>query len=222
MSTGRVLMPARRSFLSRVTVGAAAFSAVGGAVRPARAESGAFQPAKHAQDDWLDQLSGKHRFVLDTTTPAAADEVRRFVANFFAGNKSGYGLDPGELAVVVILRHHSTPFAFRDAMWAKYGAAVSEELKFTDPRTSRAPTTNVYNASDNAFDALAERGVHFAVCAMATRFFAGIAAVKSGGNSDAVYQELVANLIGNAHMVPAGIVAVNRAQEHGYSFGFVG
>jgi len=28
----------------------------------------------------------------------------------------------------------------------------------------------------------------------------------------------VANLVGNAHMVPAGIIAVNRAQERGYSF----
>ena len=30
--------------------------------------------------------------------------------------------------------------------------------------------------------------------------------------------ELAANLLANAHLVPAGIVAVNRAQERGYSF----
>ena len=28
------------------------------------------------QDDWMDQVPGKHRFVLDTTSPAAADIVR--------------------------------------------------------------------------------------------------------------------------------------------------
>ena len=29
--------------------------------------------------------------------------------------------------------------------------------------------------------------------------------------------ELVANIVSNARMVPAGIVAVNRAQERGYT-----
>jgi intracellular sulfur oxidation DsrE/DsrF family protein len=31
-------------------------------------------------------------------------------------------------------------------------------------------------------------------------------------------KEMAANLIPNARLVPAGIVAVNRAQERGYSF----
>jgi len=37
------------------------------------------------------------------------------------------------------------------------------------------------------------------------------------GNADAVYKELVANLIPNSHMVAAGVVAVNRAQEYGFT-----
>jgi hypothetical protein len=36
------------------------------------------------------------------------------------------------------------------------------------------------------------------------------------------YFELVSNLVGNAHLVPAGIVAVNRAPERGYSFANAG
>jgi intracellular sulfur oxidation DsrE/DsrF family protein len=64
--------------------------------------------------------------------------------------------------------------------------------------------------------------VHVAVCGTATRFFAGIAAGKSGMTADAVYRELVANLVRNSHVVPAGIVAVNRAQERGYTFAYVG
>ena len=41
----------------------------------------------------------------------------------------------------------------------------------------------------------------------------------TGSTPDAVYNDLVANMVGNgnAHVVPAGIVAVNRAQEYGYS-----
>jgi len=36
-------------------------------------------------------------------------------------------------------------------------------------------------------------------------------------NGDAVYKELVANLVPNSHMVAAGVVAVNRAQEYGFT-----
>jgi intracellular sulfur oxidation DsrE/DsrF family protein len=39
----------------------------------------------------------------------------------------------------------------------------------------------------------------------------------AGGDTDAVFAEMTANLVSNARMVPAGIVAVSRAQERGYS-----
>ena len=39
---------------------------------------------------------------------------------------------------------------------------------------------------------------------------------------DDALKELGANLLPNGHIVPAGVVAVNRAQEHGYSFMYVG
>jgi hypothetical protein len=55
---------------------------------------------------------------------------------------------------------------------------------------------------------------------MATRFLAGQFAMATKGSADEVYNELVANLVSNSHMVPAGIVAVNRAQERGYSFAY--
>lgn len=57
---------------------------------------------------------------------------------------------------------------------------------------------------------------------MATRRLAGGIAQSTGGNADAVYNELAANLLNNARLVPAGIVAVNRAQERGYSLAYGG
>jgi hypothetical protein len=63
-------------------------------------------------------------------------------------------------------------------------------------------------------------GVQLAVCATATRGIAGAIHDATGGNTDDIFNELVSNLISttNARMVPAGIVAVNRAQERGYTF----
>ena len=102
------------------------------------------------------------------------------------------------------------------------GGKWPEELKFTDPATSQAPTHNIYNTSDTTFDSLAGRGVHFAVCGMATKYFASVAAKKSGGSADEIYRELTANLVRNSHVVPAGINPANRTQERGYTFAFVG
>ena len=71
-------------------------------------------------------------------------------------------------------------------------------------------------------DALVKRGVHFAVYDMGTHRFAGVIARKVDGNADAIYKEMTGNLVGNAHFVAAGIIAVNRAQQRGYSVSYAG
>jgi intracellular sulfur oxidation DsrE/DsrF family protein len=224
----------RRSFLARIA--AAPFIgglfAAGGAVSPAAAASGsAFEPARHAEDDWLDALPGKHRFFFDTTTPTAIGQGVFFANNYYTANKNAYGVEAKDLAVVIGLRHQSTAFAFSDAMWAKYGAGLAERANgFTDPKTSAVPVVNVYRASGYGqalpnlgvtIDAVAKNGAHFAVCQMASRACAAAIARRTGGKPEDIYTELTSNLIPNAHMVPAGIVAVNRAQERGYSFVYV-
>lgn len=224
---------ARRSFLSRLVAGAGAFGAAfGGAAtveaQSAPAASGSFSPTRHTEDDWFDQTSAKHRFFYDTTTTGGYAQALFFARNYFVASASGYKLTDPELAQIICMRHESTSFAFTDAMWAKYGAALSERADhFVDPKTKLVPTTNLFLASgygelmrnvNVTIDQMAKRGVRFAVCAMATRAAAGVAAQKTGGNVDAIFKELSENLVPNGHMVPAGIVAVNRAQERGYSF----
>jgi hypothetical protein len=95
-----------------------------------------------------------------------------------------------------------------------------------DPKTKQAPKKNIYNAADYAdlvptrgatLDSLVKQGVQLAVCSTATRAYARSIAEAVGGNAEAINAELIANLVGNGRMVPAGIVAVSRAQERGYS-----
>jgi intracellular sulfur oxidation DsrE/DsrF family protein len=205
-------------------------------VLPARAQSatsppaGPWQPARHAEDDWFDQVTAKHRFFIDTTGAAGLGQAIFFANNYFSANRSPYGLADSDLAVVICVRHQSTPFAFTDAMWAKYGPMLSERSAFTDPKTSQPPTVNVYQAagygpqllnSGVTLDAMAKRGMRLAVCSLSTRASAGLIAQKTGGKADDIFKELTDHLVPNAHMVPAGIVAVNRAQERGYSFAYV-
>jgi len=208
---------ARRAFLSRLGIGAVAAAVTANAPNAQTQSTIArpWQPAHHAQDDWLDQLPGVHRFVLDTTTPAGFEAATTFVSNFFTANGSGYGLKDADLAVVLVARHDSTPFAYNDSMWAKYGTTLAKRPAFVDPATKAPPVVNLYR---RALEGLLTRGVHLAVCQMSTRRFATTLSEAGGPNADTVYAELTANLMKNAHMVPAGIVALNRAQERGYTF----
>jgi len=222
------LSAGRRSFLGRFWAAAGGASAALIVANPALGQSSksAWQPAAHEQDDWFDRVPGKHRFLFDTTTPQSFGAALLFANNYFEANRTGYGLQNSDLAVVIVARHNSTPFAFNDAIWEKYGVAISQQSGFTDPQSKQAPFNNVYNASGYGtslasfgitLESVLQRGVQIAVCQMATRAYAGTIARASGGSADAVYEEITARLVSNSHLVPAGIVAVNRGQERGYA-----
>jgi hypothetical protein len=223
-------MNQRRSFLARLAAAAAAFGlgpaaaqAQDAAAKPSApaAPSGShWQAAREARDDWYDQIPGRHRLVFDSVSPEGVASAVQFSGNFFTGNKNGYDLEPSAVGVIIVMRHRATQFAFTDAIWSKYGAHLSESEKFVDPKTNQAPTANVYR---NGLENQITRGVHLAVCDLSTHRLAGYIARKiEGGNADAVYKELTTNALGNVHFVPAGIVAVNRAQEHGYTLSHAG
>ena len=219
----------RRRFMTGL--GAAAVAAGGSAVGVQAQTAARPQSARHASDDWMDKLPTKHRMVVDGVTANGAGEAVLFASNLYAANKAGYQLGDTDLGVIVVMRHFATPFAFTDAMWAKYGKAMSAMLNFNDPKTKEAPTTNLFNSPaygltlpnlGNTIDALIKRGTQFAVCDMAMHFAAGQLAQGGGGDADAIYKDFVANLVPNSHVVPAGVVAVNRAQERGYTLIYAG
>ena len=61
-----------------------------------------------------------------------------------------------------------------------------------------------------------------AVCNLTTRRYTQILGKETGADPEAVYKELTANTMAPATFVPAGIVAVTRAQERGYSLVSIG
>ena len=222
--------PQRRSFLTSLKAGVASLAAMAfGGVAMAQVKSAAtsrWEPARHEKDDWFDQLPGKHRLVFDTIAYDHLADAILFANNFIRVNQADYGLRSNDLAVVIVVRHRSTPFGYNDAMWAKYGTAIAARAKVEDPKSKLAPKINLFNSGDygellsnrgTTLDSLFKQGVQLAVCSTSTRGYATSIAQAVGGDADTIFKELSANLVGNGRMVPAGIVAVNRAQERGYS-----
>jgi hypothetical protein len=216
---------ARRSMLSGIGAAVAAF-ALGSKSAAAQTSAGSFQPVRHQQDDWLNQLPGRHRTIIDCATVSGAGEGMLYANNLYVANRNSYQLNEADLAIVVCLRHFATVFAYNDAVWSNYGKAISDVVQFVDPKTRQAPTTNLLNSADygmslpnlgNSIPSVVKRGTHFAVCDMATRFITGQVAAAVKADAQALYKEFASNLIPNSHMVAAGVVAVNRAQEYGYT-----
>lgn len=205
----------RRSFFSRL----AGAGALVGLAPAAAVAASAFEAAKHEQDAWLDQLPGKHRVIFDTWTADKFREGLGFAGNYSRVSKDAYGLTDKDFALVICARHHTTPFAFNDAMWAKYGKHFSARMSFTDPKTSQPPAVNLYAAP---MSNLIKQGTHLAICNLTTRAYATIIANATGVDADDAYKELVANTLGNSHFMPAGVVAVSRAQEYGYTMIAIG
>jgi intracellular sulfur oxidation DsrE/DsrF family protein len=217
---------ARRLFLARLGVGAGVVGASVIHSPEAEAQAGVdmtWHPARHTQDDWYEKIPGVHRFLFDTSSPESMGWSLQFATNYFTANQEVYGLKESDLAVVIVARHKSTSFAYNDSIWAKYGKQLSEQAEYLDPKTKEPPKINIYGPSGETvqagrMEALIKKGVQFAVCSMSTRGIATRIAKANGLEIDSVVKEITANLIGNSHMVPAGILAVNRAQERGYSF----
>lgn len=204
----------RRTFLTGLNVGAASLAALAatGMAKAQERRAEIWTPAMHEQDDWMSEnAAAMHRFVFDTTSEEGFNNALLYGGNFLLASRNGYGLEDKDSSVIIIARHISTYFGYNDAMWAKYGKAWTSGPGADDaePRTANIHTQRL--------DGMADQGVMFGICSMATQRLAAMGSRATGEEQQKVFDELVANRIRNSHMVPAGIVAVNRAQERGYA-----
>lgn len=220
----------RREFLERLGVGAAAFAAAAIPLMPreafastsAASASGARVPWS---DAWLDKITGKHKQFFDAVTYNDGFALA-FAMNFLNLNHEAYGLTDKDLTAVVGFRHFSMPMSLPDAMWAKY--KIGETFQVTDPATKAPAVRNPFTHPDGVrapgsdIPTLTGRGVIFTVCNVALTVLSGMAASKAGVTADAAKQDWTQNLLPGMTLVPVGVLAVNRAQEHGCTYCYGG
>jgi intracellular sulfur oxidation DsrE/DsrF family protein len=174
--------------------------------------------------------------VFDSLSGDGGTEAMFFANNFLHVNQADYGLTPEQIGTVIVLRHMATPYGYNDAVWAKYGKAFADKMGLKDEMAKRAATANPVLANpppgeapppgmawlaESSINDLSRKGVRFALCGLATQAIAGMIAGTTG-DASAIVSEFKSNLVPGALIVPAGISTVNRAQEHGYSFAYVG
>jgi intracellular sulfur oxidation DsrE/DsrF family protein len=209
----------RRAFMSRFSTATALFGVSPQAPSAPAAPKPFAGPARHSQDDWLDEAPEKHRVVFDTWMADKFGEAVGFASNWARINKDQYGLTDADIAIVIVARHGTTPFAFNEAIWTKYGKIFAANMSANDKTAHPNPSTNIYAAR---LANLTKQGMRLAVCNLTLRAYTQIIAKETGAEQDAIRKELTTNAIGDAHFVAAGIVAVTCAQEHGYALVSIG
>src|ERR1043166_2162434 len=178
-----------------------------------------FQPSgpTHPADAWLDDLKGQHKVVYDCTSIEHGPDGWSFARNFLTANTGPiHQLQDSDLNVIVVLRHLATVYSFNDAMWSKYRLGDSQKVLENGVALTKNPHVTFANE-------MANRGVIVAVCGMATSRISRQVASRDNGNAAEIETELKANLVTpTARVVAAGVVGVNRAQEKGFSYTYVG
>src|SRR5260370_28670039 len=115
--------------------------------------------------------------------------------------------------------------ALGDDVWAKY--KLGEQVNVNDPATKapmlRNPFAHVRPGEMQPFpDAAAEkllaRGVKIGVCNVALTLRSARAAQQLGVAKEEAKREWVAGLLPGATVVPSGVLAVSRAQEHSCTY----
>ncbi|HVG40275.1 MAG TPA: twin-arginine translocation signal domain-containing protein [Chitinophagaceae bacterium] len=223
----------RRNFLGALATTTAALS-VTSIAAPLSAGAKTFSQNLHKDDDpeeWFKQLKGKHKMVFDVTQP---HEVLPFAwPRVFLMTNEATGTVEKDTNAVVVLRHSAIPYAMENRLWEKY--KFGEAFKINDHLTNAAAIRNPFwqpKAGDFkvpgignvaiGINELQKSGVLFCVCDVALTV--NSAGMAQGMNADAaaIKKDWVSGLLPGIQVVPSGVWAIGRAQEHGCAYCFAG
>jgi len=221
----------RRGFIGTMSTGFAAMG-LSGLASASPVEAKAAAAAKpDSPDAWFNQVKGKHRIVYDVPAP---NGIMPFAWPLvFLLTNEATGSPASDCGVVVILRHDAMPFALNSALWEKY--KFGERINFNDPATGKPATRNPFwqpgpddfnvpgvGPVQIGINQLQEKGVMFCVCHMALTVDSAAAAQELKLDPAEVLKEWTAGVLPGIQIVPSGVWAVGRAQEHHCAYCYAG
>ena len=218
----------RRQFIGAMALGATA-STLSVLTNSVYAKENASFDIKTMEDadEWFNKVKGSHRIVYDGSTPHGGMPIIWTWAYYLTNN--GTGTPDDDMTAVTVLRHEAIPYAMEDRLWEKY--KFGEMFKVNDNSTGAASLRNtVYEPKDGDFPLpgidgikrLQERGAMFCVCNLAMKVYSHFIAQGMGLDENDVYNDFVSGIHPGIQIVPSGVWALGRAQEHGCGYIFAG
>jgi len=227
----------RRGFLGRLFGAAAAAGFAGTATASAQ------QAAPTGPDAWIREVKGTHRTLFDFPQHKNGFPLLHIV-NYLNTYKEGYKAAPGTAGAVgtfySIGNQSSIGLGFNDAMWAKYALGDYYGLK---DKSGKAYTRNVFYkpTPDDAhllfqavqlpnipafaemmpalgIDSLQKMGTKFLLCANALDGWCLELEARGKGKMADINKELRGNLLPGVTIVPAMVIAIEKAQAAGIKY----
>jgi intracellular sulfur oxidation DsrE/DsrF family protein len=231
-------MTHRRTFLGRM-VGAAA--AAGLSIAGTRAVAEAAGP--DSSDSWLQEVKGTHRTLFDFPQHKNGFPLLH-ILNYLNTYATAYKTAAGQVGAVgtfySVGAQASIPLAFNDSIWAKYELGAYTGLKDAD---GKPYTRNVFHrptpgdlhllmkAVDSpmiaalsdampaiGIESLQKMGTKFILCNNALGIWTLELEARGKGKASELDKELRANILPGVTIVPAMVIAIDKAQEAGIKY----
>ena len=225
----------RRHFLGRIAGAAAAASFSIAGSRAVAQESSA--------DDWIKEVKGTHRCLFDFPRHVNGFALLH-VFNYLNTYSTAYKTTAGQVGAVGTFygvgAASSIPLAFNDSIWAKYELGAYTGLKdangkFYTRNVFQRPTQKDLHLLMQAIDspmipALADAmpaigienlqkiGAKFLLCNNALGIWCLELEARGKGKAPDIEKELRANTLPGVTIVPAMVIAIQKAQSAGISY----
>jgi intracellular sulfur oxidation DsrE/DsrF family protein len=229
----------RRGFLARLLGAAAGVAFLG----DKRADAQSPTAVASGPDAWIREVKGTHRCLFDFPQHKNGAPLLH-ILNYLNTYNEAYKSAPGSVGAVGTLysigTQSSIALGFNDAMWAKY--ALGDYLGLKD-KSGKAYTRNVFlkPTTDDAhllmqafqtpnipeltgavpaigIESLQKMGTKFLVCANALSGWCLELQARGKGKADEIEKELRANLVPGVTIVPAMVIAIEKAQAAGIRY----
>jgi intracellular sulfur oxidation DsrE/DsrF family protein len=194
-------------------------------------------------DDWIKEVKGTHRCLFDF--PQHKNGFPQLhILNYLNTYATAYKAAPGQVGAVgtfySVGTQSSIPLAFNDTIWAKYALGEYTGLK---DASGKPYTRNVFNrptaqdlhlliqamgtpnipALSEAIPALGieslqKMGTKFILCNNALGLWCLELEARGKGKAPDIEKELRANLLPGVTLVPAMVIAIDKAQEAGIKY----
>jgi intracellular sulfur oxidation DsrE/DsrF family protein len=191
---------------------------------------------RNEHDKWLDAITGSHKCLFDFPQHKRGAGLVH-IYNYVGTYQAAYGVDVSDISTIGTLysvgQNSSIPMAFKDDMWAKY--KFGEYTALDDPQTGKPAVRNLFYKTmdgdelprigtigpfpDASISALqANMGTVFLLCSNAATALGMDLARLGFGNAADITTELKANLMPGIQVVPAMVIAIEKAQAAGISY----
>jgi len=217
----------RRNFIGKVALGSTV-AGLTGLVNPVTGNQlKKSNHSMHVADEWFEKIKGSHRVVYDGPNPHDGFSIIWNWAFYLTNNQTGS--PDSDITAMTVLRHSAIPFALEDRLWAKYkfgevfgvkdNATGKPSLRnpYYEPKEGDFPMPMIQGIKD-----LQTRGAMFCVCDLAMQVNSGAIAGKMNLKMEDVYADIKSGVLPGIEVVPSGVWALGRAQEHGCGYIFAG